>query len=78
MRLILLMFCIAACLCAGAQRVQNARQIIDNVRHNSNYRSAFLSPSRQVNLNTEFSFIEITTRSGNGVFIIRSLSRAVI
>jgi hypothetical protein len=44
-------------------------EVMNNLRHTGNYRSAFLSPAQLANLNQEYSFLEITTRSGNGVFM---------
>lgn len=44
-------------------------EVMNNLRHTGNYRSAFLSPAQLANLNAEYSFIEVTTRSGNGLFM---------
>jgi len=37
--------------------------------HIANYRSTFLSAKQQMNLGKDYAFIEITTRSGNGIFL---------
>ncbi|MDO6435247.1 hypothetical protein Q4E93_31815 [Flavitalea sp. BT771] len=44
-------------------------EVMVTARHSNNYKSAFLSPTQQANLMVEYAFLEITTRSGNGVFM---------
>lgn len=47
-------------------------EIMNNPRFNSSYRSHFLSIQEQMNsgpVQTDYSFIEITTQSGSGPFI---------
>jgi len=44
-------------------------EVMVTPRHNSSYKSAFLSPAQQADLMVEYTFLEITTRSGNGIFM---------
>ena len=47
-------------------------EVMNSLRNAGNYRSAFLNTAQLMNLNREFSFIEITTFSGNGIFLKRT------
>jgi len=44
-------------------------EVMYTARHSNNYKSAFLTPAQLANLMVEYAFLEITTRSGNGVFM---------
>jgi len=44
-------------------------EVMKSTRHTGNYKSTFLSLREQMNIIREFAFIEITTRSGNGIFM---------
>jgi hypothetical protein len=44
-------------------------EVMVTARHSNSYKSAFLSPAQLANLMVEYAFLEITTRSGNGVFM---------
>ncbi len=47
-------------------------EVMTSMRNTGNYRSSFLNTAQLMNLNREFSFIEITTFSGNGIFLKRT------
>ena len=47
-------------------------EVMYNARHNANYKNTFLSARQQMDINREYAFIEITTRSGNGIFMKRT------
>ena len=47
-------------------------EVMYNARHNANYKNTFLSARQQMDLNREYAFIEITSRSGNGIFMKRT------
>jgi hypothetical protein len=44
-------------------------EVMRNMRHTGNYRSTFLTTSQQMNINRQYAFVEITTHSGNGIFL---------
>ncbi len=44
-------------------------EVMNSMRNTSAYRTTFLSINQQMNMNREFSFVEITTFSGNGIFM---------
>lgn len=46
-------------------------EVMYNARNNASYKSTFLSARQQMDLNKEYAFIEITTRSGSGIFMKR-------
>lgn len=46
-------------------------EVMYNARHSASYKSTFLSSRQQMDLNKEYAFIEITTRSGSGIFMKR-------
>jgi hypothetical protein len=46
-------------------------EVMYNARHSTSYKSTFLSARQQMDLNKEYAFIEITTRSGSGIFMKR-------
>ena len=47
-------------------------EVMYNPRHSTSYMSTFLSPKQQMSIKKEYSFIEITSRSGSGMFMKRT------
>ena len=44
-------------------------EVMHSMRHSANYRSTFLTTQQLMNITKEYSFVEITTYSGNGIFL---------
>lgn len=44
-------------------------EVMHSMRNSASYRSTFLSTAQLMNLNKQYSFVEITTYSGNGIFL---------
>jgi len=44
-------------------------EVMRNMNRTANYRSAFLTTAQMMNMNRQYVFVEITTHSGNGIFM---------